>query len=175
MRLESGLLLHLFQGDGDGALELRVVAVVDRFGVHVDGNVEGDALVFDVPVALVVEEAQLSFRKCRGSMPPYVRELTPRVMLREGRGSSPAAGRMNASDPVYLELVDFVAGGTTPEDIIDFHPSAEAQERLADLIERERRSQVTPAEASELSHFLELEHILRMAKAKARLILANRA
>jgi hypothetical protein len=97
------------------------------------------------------------------------------VILKEGGSSGSVGGTMNASDPVYLELVDFVAGGTTPEDVIDFHPSAEAQERLAELIERERRSQLTPAETSELSHFLELEHILRMAKAKARLILANRS
>ena len=34
---------------------------------------------------------------------------------------------MNASDPIYLELVDFVAGGTTPQDVANFHPSPEAQ------------------------------------------------
>jgi len=39
---------------------------------------------------------------------------------------------------------------------------------------REKESQLTPEEASELAHFLELEHILRMAKARARLILAKR-
>jgi len=82
---------------------------------------------------------------------------------------------MNASDPVYLELVDFVAGGTTPEDVVNFRPSTEAQRRVAELIEREEKSQLTPDEATELTHFLELEHILRMAKAKARLILANRS
>jgi hypothetical protein len=82
---------------------------------------------------------------------------------------------MNASEPVYMELVDFVAGGTTPEDIVNFHPSSEAQHRVAELIERERESRLTAEEAAELSHFLELEHILRMAKAKARLIVANRS
>ena len=82
---------------------------------------------------------------------------------------------MNASDPIYLELVDFVAGGTTPEDVVNFRPSAQAQKRVAELIEREGESQLTPEETAELTHFLELEHILRMAKAKARLILANRS
>ena len=82
---------------------------------------------------------------------------------------------MNASYPIYLELVDFVAGGTTPEDVVNFHPSAEAQKRVSELIEREGESQLTLEEAAELAHFLELEHILRMAKAKARLILANRS
>jgi hypothetical protein len=90
-------------------------------------------------------------------------------MLKEG------VGRMNARDPIYLELVDFVAAGSTPEDVIHFRPSAEAQQRVSELIERERESHLTPDEAAELSHFLELEHILRMAKAKARLILANRS
>jgi hypothetical protein len=82
---------------------------------------------------------------------------------------------MNANEPIYMELVDFVAGGTTPEDVAAFHPSAEAQRRLSELIERERQSGLTNEEAAELTHFLELEHILRIAKAKARLILANRS
>jgi hypothetical protein len=82
---------------------------------------------------------------------------------------------MNASDPIYLELVDFVAGGTTPEDVANFRPSIEAQQRVSELIERERESGITPEESAELAHFLELEHILRIAKAKAKLILANRS
>ena len=82
---------------------------------------------------------------------------------------------MNAPDPIYLELIDFVASGTTPEAVADFHPSPEAHARVAELVARERESQLTIGEASELDHFLELEHIIPMAKAKARLILANRA
>jgi hypothetical protein len=82
---------------------------------------------------------------------------------------------MRASEPLYMELVGFVAGGTTPEDVLNFRPSVKAQRRLAELIERERESQFSEEEAAELNHFLELEHILRMAKAKARLIVANRS
>jgi hypothetical protein len=89
-------------------------------------------------------------------------------MLRKGTGS------MNAPNPIYLELVDFVAAGSTPKEVADFHSSPEAQARVAELVEREKESQLTPEETSELGHFLELEHILRMAKARARLILANR-
>ena len=81
---------------------------------------------------------------------------------------------MNSPDPIYLELVDFVAAGSTPEKVADFHPSPEAQARVAELVEREKESRLTPEETSELAHFLELEHILRMAKARARLILANK-
>ena len=44
---------------------------------------------------------------------------------------------------------------------------------LADLLEREREQRLTPEEKAELDHFVELEHILRMAKAKARQILSH--
>jgi len=81
---------------------------------------------------------------------------------------------VNARDPIYLELVDFLAGGTTPETVASFHPSAEAHKHVAELLEREAQSALTAEESAELNHFLELEHILRMAKAKARLILAER-
>lgn len=59
--------------------------------------------------------------------------------------------------------------------VIKFHPSAQAQARFADLIEGERETRLTAEEIAELNHFLELGHIHRMAKAKARLILANRS
>ena len=81
---------------------------------------------------------------------------------------------MNVADPIYLEMVDFIAAGSTPQEVANFHPSPEAQARVADLIEREKESQLTPEETSELAHFVELEHILRMAKARARMILAHR-
>lgn len=81
---------------------------------------------------------------------------------------------MNASEPAYLEMIDFFAGGSTPEDVANFRPSARAQERVSELLERQRESQLTSEEEAELDHFVELEHFLRLAKAKARLILANR-
>ena len=81
---------------------------------------------------------------------------------------------MKASEPVYMELVDFVAGGPTLEDVANFRPSAESQKRVTWLMEREREEQLTPEETAELNRFVELEHILGLAKAKARLTLANR-
>ena len=81
---------------------------------------------------------------------------------------------MNAIQPVYMELVDFVARGATPEDVANFRPSPEAQNRVAELLERQRYAQLTEEEAAELDGFVQLEHILGLAKAKAQLILASR-
>jgi hypothetical protein len=80
--------------------------------------------------------------------------------------------RMRSASPAYLEIIDFIAAGTTPKAVARFRPSPEAQERLAELIEREKESALSPEEKAELDHFMELEHILRMAKARARQILS---
>ena len=79
---------------------------------------------------------------------------------------------MSVASPAYLEIIDFIAG-SNPEAVARFRPSSEAQQRLAALIEREKTESLSVDERAELDHFIELEHILRMAKAKARLILAR--
>jgi hypothetical protein len=70
--------------------------------------------------------------------------------------------------PIYQELVDFIASGTTPSSVIAFQPSEETKARVADLIHREKTSGLSPEETAQLNHFLEIEHILRLAKARAR-------
>ncbi len=80
---------------------------------------------------------------------------------------------MTAELPAYFEIIDFIAAGTTPEGVIQFRPSPETQRRVAGLLEREKSDGLPSEERAELDHLLELEHILRMAKAKARLILAR--
>ena len=62
---------------------------------------------------------------------------------------------MNASEPVYMELVDFVARGSTAEEVAHFRPSAEARKRVAKLLEKQQ--------------------VLGLAKAKAQLLLATRS
>jgi hypothetical protein len=75
---------------------------------------------------------------------------------------------MATASPAYFEIIDFIAFGTTPREVADFRPSVAAQQRVADLIEREKGGGLSSDEKAELDHFMELEHILRMAKAKAR-------
>ncbi|MBX3434310.1 MAG: hypothetical protein KF847_13385 [Pirellulales bacterium] len=67
----------------------------------------------------------------------------------------------------YEELVDFIAGGTTPAMIARYEASPAARTRVADLIEREKTIGLTPEEKADLDHYLQLEHLLRLAKARA--------
>jgi hypothetical protein len=80
---------------------------------------------------------------------------------------------MNAPAPACLEIIDFIAAGATPRAVVDFQPSADAQRRVEELIGRQKEGSLPAEGKQELDHFMELEHILRMAKAKARQILAQ--
>ncbi len=68
----------------------------------------------------------------------------------------------------YQEIIDFFAKGTTPEMMINFQVSEETKEKVADLIFAEKTTGLTREQKEELDHFLLLEHIVRLAKAKAR-------
>jgi hypothetical protein len=68
---------------------------------------------------------------------------------------------------VYDEIIDFIAAGTTPQSVINFKLSATAQDRLEDLVYRHKTGELTPEGKRELDHFLTLEHIMTLAKARA--------
>jgi hypothetical protein len=68
----------------------------------------------------------------------------------------------------YDEFVDFIAAGTTPQSIIDFRPSDVTRARVADLIRQQKSDSLSPDETAELNHYLHVEHVIRLAKARAR-------
>ena len=69
----------------------------------------------------------------------------------------------------YDELVEFIISRGSPREVIEFQASIATKSRLAELIRREKDSRLSPEEASELETFMQLEHIMRLAKARARL------
>lgn len=68
----------------------------------------------------------------------------------------------------YDEFVDFIAGGNTPQSVVDFRPSEETKALVADLIRRQKANSLSADETAELNHFLQIEHVMRLAKARAR-------
>ncbi len=68
----------------------------------------------------------------------------------------------------YEEIIDFIAAGTTPEAVVAFRPSEIVRQRVADLVERSGDGNISTAEKSELDDYLQLEHIMILAKARAR-------
>ena len=74
---------------------------------------------------------------------------------------------MRAVKP-YEEIIEFIAAGSTPEAVIAFHPSESVQRRILELVESSKDGTISVEDQSELEDYLQLEHIMIMAKARAR-------
>ncbi len=68
----------------------------------------------------------------------------------------------------YEEFVNFIAAGPTSELVAAFQPSESTRQRVSWLVAREKTTGLTAEETSELDHYLQLEHLMRLAKARAR-------
>lgn len=65
------------------------------------------------------------------------------------------------------EIINFLAAGVTSQSLIKFQVSETVKERVADLIFRKKNDGISSDEKVELEHYLILEHLLRLAKARA--------
>jgi hypothetical protein len=72
---------------------------------------------------------------------------------------------MNARD----ELLDFLVGQIPGTALAGFQASDQARQRVWALIAKEKETGLLPEERLELDDYLKLEHLLVLAKAKARL------
>ena len=68
----------------------------------------------------------------------------------------------------YEEVIEFIAAAADPGRVAAFRPSDAVREQVGDPIRREKGPGLGPREASELDHYLLLEHLMRLAKARPR-------
>lgn len=68
---------------------------------------------------------------------------------------------------VYQETVEFMATGPKPEQIVSFKPSEKMEERVRELIFREKEGLITEDEKKELDEILFFDHIMRLIKSRA--------
>ena len=78
-----------------------------------------------------------------------------------------------STERAYEEIIEFIAAGPTSRNVVAFRPSEAVRARVAALIEREKDEGLSPEEKSELDRYAELEHLMRLAKARARRHLSN--
>ena len=69
--------------------------------------------------------------------------------------------------PVYQEVLDFLIKRPTPEEIIAFKVSPQAQMRLSELLEKNRSATLNPMQLAELDVYEQLEHMIILLKARA--------
>ncbi|MBD2459386.1 hypothetical protein H6G80_35855 [Nostoc sp. FACHB-87] len=68
---------------------------------------------------------------------------------------------------VYQEVLDFLLKRPTPEEIIAFKVSEQAEKRLQALLEKNRSGSLNSIEIAELDVYEQLEHLMILLKARA--------
>ncbi len=68
----------------------------------------------------------------------------------------------------FEEIVQFIADSAGPEKLGAYRPSPAAEERVAGLLSKQRNGTLTPREREELQLFVQLDHVVSLAKARAR-------
>jgi hypothetical protein len=76
---------------------------------------------------------------------------------------------------IYTQLVEHLAKTATPEEILAFKISEDAQQRADELLERNNEGELTPDESHELQQMLEFERMMTVLKAKALVALKQRS
>ena len=79
---------------------------------------------------------------------------------------------MSVPQKSYDEIVDLFAR-TSSAEVLAFRPSADSQERVLYLLERNESGKLTKDEAAEQKRFGELEHLMQLVKVRAQVYLES--
>lgn len=69
--------------------------------------------------------------------------------------------------PLYDEPLDYLVEKATPQEILAFQASPEAQAYAQDLLERQSAGELAPDEAQILGRMAQFERLMSVLKAKA--------
>jgi hypothetical protein len=120
-------------------------------------------ITLDIPDALAERLAQR--REQLPQLLAMALELFP--------GEAPFSLSMSPPDhPVFAEMINFLASGPTPAQIAAFKLSPVAQARLEALLDTHREEGLTAEETAELEVYVQVNHLLLLLKARARLTTA---
>ena len=75
--------------------------------------------------------------------------------------------------PAFKEMMDFLVSGPAPEQIVAFKISPATQDRLEELLDKNREDSLTDDETTELDVYEQVNHLLILLKAHARLLISS--
>lgn len=73
-----------------------------------------------------------------------------------------------AAEELFDEVVDFLASSPTAEQLVSYQPPTTLQQRLSELLQKNRSVRLTDAESAELEEFLRMNRFMSRLKLKAR-------
>ena len=75
--------------------------------------------------------------------------------------------------PLYEDVLEFLAGGPSIQQVVEYRPSAAAQQRFSALLEADRKRVLSLEEEEELVHYVQMDRMLSLLKAKSYRRLTN--
>ena len=99
----------------------------------------------------------------RGRLPGILPELLD--LLAPDNGKTVPSLRYQ----VFTEMIDFLASGPTPEQIVEHKVSPQVQERLSELLEKNREDSLSDDENAELDSYELVDHVMSLLKIRARM------
>ena len=94
---------------------------------------------------------------------PY-RDRLPELLA---RGLRDVEGAGASQEDAVSDIIDVLTSQPTPEQVLALRPSEAMQARVSDLLQRSAVGGLSHGEESELDRYLYLEHLVRIAKARA--------
>ncbi|MGH7965912.1 MAG: hypothetical protein ACRERD_29525 [Candidatus Binatia bacterium] len=97
--------------------------------------------------------------------------LAERLAAVQGRLPEVLARVLDEPSPlpneVYRYILEFLASNPPPEAVVDFKPAPVVQERISELLGKNRTGQLTPAESAELDEYERINRLVRKFKLQA--------
>jgi hypothetical protein len=100
----------------------------------------------------------------RSSLRPYYTGFKGSAVSRDVGTEGGLSLSAGASD-----VLEFLAGLPSPEETLALRPTPALETRVKNLLEKSRTSELSPAEEEEWQRYEYIEHLVRLAKAKAAL------
>src|SRR5262249_25552631 len=89
-----------------------------------------------------------------------IRDRLPEVLARALHEQHPILNE------TYRYVLEFLASAPSPEAILNFKMTAAMQERISDLLEKNREGQLTPAELAELDEYVRIDNLVSLLKTR---------
>ena len=109
------------------------------------------------------DELALRLNPLRNHLPNLLYEILEPGSSKTG----PRIIKTGVMYPAYQAMIDFLASGPTPGQIITHRPSTIFQERLAELLNKNREEDLTEAESAELDSYEQIDDLMSLLKARA--------
>ncbi|MBL8189272.1 MAG: hypothetical protein JNK38_14785 [Acidobacteria bacterium] len=111
----------------------------------------------------IPDELATQFNISPSALPSLIREAVANKFAQ----MPPSGIEGETHVPVYQEIIDFLTAGPTSDQLLAFKISDLCQQRLEELLDKNREEEMNAEEKAELSTYLRLSDYLTKLKARA--------